>query len=435
MLKNYYRNSKKIFDFLQSIWNKGFFHVLVANVLIAIVAFGSQLFVAKILTDVQLGYIKIFQSITQILSLIAGMGFSTSALIVCSGIQDVKQKLEHFSVALYAVVPISIIIWVLFIVFNQCGLWTPIPEVKSLFDEYSFIVIFTAITAVYTAFIQSSKIFKKYSNLVVVTKLISIGFIVIFSYLRGFYGFFEGTCIGLFLSLMINIVFVKKEFDFYIEKKIGKLFFQVKKQFKIGIHGLGTNVFGMLASNMDIIFMNLLLTSQLSTIGQYGFAAIIVTGLNMIQGTIVQVAVPYLAKYNDNSNVMIYLLKKYNKILFFGTIVILLLLYMFMPILVKLVYGDKYIEGLSYLMFLLGVWTFKCFNAINSAYFLASGKSYLSNLINFLNMFFTASVVFITLFFFTVKIMIIGMIVINLCITLYSCLLVKKSVNGKFVEN
>ena len=426
---------KKVFNFLHSIWDKGFFHVLIANFLIALVAFGSQLFVAKVLTDIQLGYIKIFQSFTQILSLFAGMGFSTSVLIVCSCTQNVKQKLEHLSVALYAVVPISIIVLALFIVINQFDLWTPISEVKLLFDKYSYIVVFTAIIAVYTAFIQSSKIFKKYSNLVILTKFVSIGFIVLFTYWRGFYGFFDGTCVGLVLSLIINISFVKNEFDFYLNKKINRLSFKIKEQFKLGIHGLGTNIFGMLASNLDIIFMNLFLTNQLNIIGQYSFAAIIVMGLSMIQSTIVQVTVPYLAKYNDNYSTISCLLKKYNRILFWSTVLLLLLLYVFIPIGIEWIYGDKYAKGLFYLIFLLGVWAFKCLNAINSAYFLASGKSHLSNLVNFVNMIFTAATVFVALLFFTVEVMIIGMILVNLCVTLYSYLLVKRSLKRLLVEN
>lgn len=417
---------------MQSTWNKGFFHVLVANILIALAAFGSQLFVAKVLTDVQLGYIKIFQSYTQILSLVAGMGFSTSALILCSGTQDMNQKLKHFSIALYAVVPISFISLFLFVGINQFGILTRISEVKVLFDKYSFIVVFTAIIAVYTAFIQSSKIFKKYSNLVIVTKLISIGFIVLLTYLRGFYGFFEGLWIGLFFSFIINVFFVKKEFNFYIQRNIPQLYTHIKEHFKIGIHGLGTNVFGMIASNIDIIMLSFFLKDELATVGQYSFAAIFITGLSMIQGTIVQVTVPYLAKYKDDYISIIYLLKKYNRVLFLGTIVLVITLYLLLPVFIKLIYENKYDEGVFYLMFLLGVWFFKCLNAINAAFFLSSGRSDLSNLINFLSMIFTGAIVTISLIFFSIEVMIAGIVLVSLLITLYSHILVKRTISSKF---
>lgn len=419
---------KKVIDFLLSTWNKGFFHVLVANVLIALAAFGSQLFVAKVLTDVQLGYIKIFQSYTQILSIVAGMGFSTSTLIFCSGTQDMNQKLKHFSIALYAVVPISFISLFLFVGINQFGILTRISEVKVLFDKYSFIVVFTAIIAVYTAFIQSSKIFKKYSNLVIVTKLISIGFIVLLTYLRGFYGFFEGLWIGLFFSFIINVFFIKKEFNFYIQRNIPQLYTHIKEHFKIGIHGLGTNVFGMIASNIDIIMLGFFLKDELATVGQYSFAAIFITGLSMIQGTIVQVTVPYLAKYKNDYVSTTYLLRKYNRALLLGTIMLLFVLYLLLPVLIKLVYESKYNEGVFYLMFLLGVWFFKCLNAINAAFFLSSGRSDLSNLINLLSMIFTSIVVTVSLILFSIEVMIIGKIMVSFCITLYSHFLVKKEI-------
>ncbi len=425
---------KKIIDFLYNTWNKGFFHVFIANVLIALAAFGSQLFVAKVLTDIQLGYIKIFQSYTQILSLIAGMGFSTSALIFCSGSQELQQKFKHFSIALYAVVPISFIVLFLFLFANQFGIWTKISEVKILFDKYSFLVIFTAIIAVYTAFIQSSKIFKKYSILVSTTKLLSIGLIVLLTYLRGFYGFFAGTCIGLFFSLIINIFFVKKEFNFYIIRRIPNLITQIGDHFKIGIHGLGTNFFGMIASDFDIILLSFYFKDQLTTIGQYSFAAIFIMGLNMVQGTVVQVAVPYLAKYKNDYMSTTYLLKKYNRILLISAILFLIALYIFLPIFIKLIYNNKFDEGVHYLMFLLGVWFFKCLNAINAAFFLSSGKSNLSNLVNFLNMIFTGIVVTGTLIYFNIETMIIGIIIVNLCITLYSHLLVNNTIKKKLIN-
>jgi len=77
-------SSKKSLTILQNIRQKGFFHLLSANLLIQVVAFFSQLFVAGILSPDDIGRIKVIQTFLSIFSVVAGMGFSSSTLKLCS---------------------------------------------------------------------------------------------------------------------------------------------------------------------------------------------------------------------------------------------------------------------------------------------------------------------------------------------------------------
>ena len=79
--------------FLRKIQEKGFFHLLSANILIQIFAFASQLFVAGILSPEDIGRIKIIQTYLSVFSVIAGMGLNASTLKICSEGREHKENI------------------------------------------------------------------------------------------------------------------------------------------------------------------------------------------------------------------------------------------------------------------------------------------------------------------------------------------------------
>lgn len=77
-------NVSRILQLLRDILNKGFFHLLSANFIIGFLGFGSQLLVAKFLTPVELGQIRTMQSFIGVATILAGFGFNTAVLKLCS---------------------------------------------------------------------------------------------------------------------------------------------------------------------------------------------------------------------------------------------------------------------------------------------------------------------------------------------------------------
>jgi O-antigen/teichoic acid export membrane protein len=75
---------KKLNNILNDIHSKGFFHLFSANTLIHVIEFGSQLFVAWILLADDIGRIKSLQTFASVGVIIAGLGFNTSILKLCS---------------------------------------------------------------------------------------------------------------------------------------------------------------------------------------------------------------------------------------------------------------------------------------------------------------------------------------------------------------
>ena len=81
---------------LRNVTDKGFFHLLSANVLMGFFAFGSQLLVAKFLTPLELGQIKTMQAILGVATIAAGFGFNTAVLKLCSEARPSNEKYYIF---------------------------------------------------------------------------------------------------------------------------------------------------------------------------------------------------------------------------------------------------------------------------------------------------------------------------------------------------
>ncbi|WP_299764742.1 oligosaccharide flippase family protein [uncultured Dokdonia sp.] len=409
---------KKIYNIFLNVWNKGFFHVLIANFLFALVAFGSQLLVAKFLTEEELGFIKIFQSYIQILGILAGFGFSTSTLILCANPKNDFRKEDIFRTSLYAVLIGSFFLWFLFLILNYFNLTTNINALKELFFVFSFVIILNAVIAVFTAYFQAARVFKKYAQLLLISKITSLGFIVLFTYWYGIDGFMHGLWVGLFFSLLLNIIYIKRIFKIKLKAKIEEFNLKIREQFQIGLHGLGANIFGNLTIHMDIIILSFLMAENPKLIGQYSFATIFITGLSMVQGTIVQVSTPYFSKHLESKEVLRSIYSKYNILLFGLSILILLLMYITLPILINYFYSSKFDSSLWFLKLLLIAWFFRSLNSINISLLLSLGKTKTLNIINLISAILVGITSYISIRFFSIDIMLYSMISISILITL-----------------
>jgi len=81
-------------DLYLNIFNKGFFHLFVSNILVGIIGFGLQILIAKILSPVELGTVKTMQSFSMVGITLGGFGFNIAVLKLCSEPRNTSEK-EH----------------------------------------------------------------------------------------------------------------------------------------------------------------------------------------------------------------------------------------------------------------------------------------------------------------------------------------------------
>ncbi|MBI2280587.1 MAG: oligosaccharide flippase family protein [Bacteroidetes bacterium] len=184
---------KKIYNILNDVYSKGFFHLFSANSLIHLIEFGSQLFVAWILLADDIGRIKSLQTFAAVGVIIAGLGFNTSILKLCSEknvTNDEKQTL--FASAIKTTLLFSFLTVLLGIILSYFNLISNDTLTNNLFIYYCLSIPLLALNNLLIAYYQALKEFKKVSVLLIVARIIHVAIIISLTYLFGVTGFIVG---------------------------------------------------------------------------------------------------------------------------------------------------------------------------------------------------------------------------------------------------
>ena len=152
--------------------SRGFFHLLSANVLIQIVAFASQLFVAGILSPDDVGRIKVIMTFLSVFSVVGSMGFNGSTLKLCSENRTQAEVRQIFSAGVLFTLISTIAFYLLAILLNSFGLFSSDKMIKWLIPMGLFPLITNSVFMVLVAYFQAIKEIKIMSRITIVNKLI-----------------------------------------------------------------------------------------------------------------------------------------------------------------------------------------------------------------------------------------------------------------------
>ncbi|MBU0581251.1 MAG: oligosaccharide flippase family protein, partial [Candidatus Margulisbacteria bacterium] len=226
----------KFSKILRNVEGKGFFHLLLANFFIQFIGFGSQLLVAKFLSPLELGQIKIMQSFIAVTSIFAGFGFNTSILKICAENRSLEQKQFIFKKnCYYSALPTLFVILVLFML-AKLQLLSPDKTV----NKWMSIFVISIPAAVYTAlimfYLQALKQIKIMAKMQTLIRLMGFVILIVVTYLFKLSGFiFSSITIG-YLAMVPLVNLVKGSF-----KSIAKVKNVFKESFNYAKWGLLAN--------------------------------------------------------------------------------------------------------------------------------------------------------------------------------------------------
>ncbi|MFJ9383231.1 flippase [Peribacillus sp. NPDC101481] len=338
---------KKTFADLYQLANKvGFLHLLSANLLIQISAFGGQIFLTRILSVEDIGTIKVLQSYLNILILVASLGLNTSVLKLCSEDISKKKQKSIFNISFLITIVSSFII--MLIVINLVNV--SIINVDNLIKIYIFLIPILSLTNLIIVYLQSQQKIKTMSIIQSYTKIFIVIFSTLFAYWLGLEGYIYSLVILNFISFIVILLFIRREMNFkYIFNiTIPKL----KNIFNNGLFAFGSNLLGTLMSNVNII-MATFLTINSKEIGYYSIAQLIISAMMMFPATLGQIMIPKISRVSHNVEDVKILLKKYQIRNTIISISVALIAGIFAPFILPLVFGEKYSNSVFYLEILL----------------------------------------------------------------------------------
>jgi len=384
-------------NIIYNINQKGFFHLLSANLLIQVVSFASQLFVAGILSPDDMGRIKIIQTYLTIFSIVAGMGFNSSTLKLCSENRTTEEKKSLFQSALFFTILSTICLYVIILILNKFGLFSSDKLIQWLIPLGLFPIISNSIFMVFVSFFQASKKIKLISNLTISNKLIAIIAIVLLTYWAGIKGYY----VALNLSFIFMLFVCFRVSSFITKFKI--LSTKNLSDFSIHWKYAKTSMLAYLLSEIsafvDILLINFLI-SDMRQIGFYSFALTITVVLKIIPSTVQQITLPYFSSLSGQKNEFLKAFNHYNKILYLIIASTLLVALLFIPFLIPLIFAGKYDPSLQYFPFLAIGWSLRMLSQLQNGAIFGLGKIHYNVYTSFITLIFNIVIISVSVYLF-----------------------------------
>lgn len=323
---------------------KGFFSLLSANFLTQFLGFGTILLVAKILSPVEIGQIKVFQSYMAVFMILAGFGFNTAVLKYCAEGIPVKNKYGILKYAVqcsaYSIIASCLLVYALAysgcIVTNDMSYW---------FIVYGLTLPFMVLTNLGMVYLQAIKQISKMAKTQSIIKLQSFILILSSTYIWGFKGFIIAT-ICAYAAGLIPLI---KEIGY---KFIFEGTYRPKKFMYIAVFSMLANGVSLLGQYGDIFILDKFCSDR-EQIGFYSLATIFLTGAMQVTGTVQSIVTPYFSEHStDRRWVYSQLIKNQIRMMALGTGVAIGI-YFFCYYFIPWFYGHDYAITLLYLKILL----------------------------------------------------------------------------------
>lgn len=350
---------------------KGFFHLIISNYSVQFIVFGSSLLVAKIMSPTDVGIIKTIETFANMAIVFGGGGVIFAILKVIPEHKD--SAIRRFSL-MFSLRYASIFSLAIFVFFNLLGYLGLISGDEILvywFHQYSFIIVPSVITMLLIRYYQAIDQFKRISTVILYLKLLSAVFVLSFTYFYFIRGYVLSMVITTVLATLVLLFDLRKEL---VVKTISERQLEIRKK----IIGLSKTAFIAQVIDQLKLHSGFLIASYVildkAMFGHYAFALILVQGINIVASSVQQFIIPKMSETSGDLNLFFQKFKLFEKRFNLIAVLIFIGAQLFLPIIVSLVFGDKYEEAMIILRIMLVGWLIEAFYALKGVVFLSLGK-------------------------------------------------------------
>lgn len=326
----------KVRNLISNIRNKGFFHLLSANFLISFLGFGSQLFVAKFLSPIDLGRIKTMQSFTSLAVIIAGFGFNTAVLKLCSENKPLEEKKHILKENLrltFACVAVTLMVMGALAI---RGYLSPDRAINHWMLLFMFSIPAAVFASLFICYLQALKKIQLMSYAQVVIRSLGVLSLIICTYYWKLPGFiFSSILFGLIALIPL---FRLTEINWKAKPTGTDIMRQSLYYGKWSVASNGLNALGV---SMDIFLLNYLVKDR-AILGDYGLSTVFILAMNQITGTVQAIATPFFSEKSNDKVEFMRVLGKYQKLLIAVAAIVTIATIIIIPWLVKMIYAEKY---------------------------------------------------------------------------------------------
>jgi O-antigen/teichoic acid export membrane protein len=370
---------------IKNVANKGLFHLFTANGLIYILGFASQLFVAGLLSPVDIGRIKIMQAYIGLTSLGVGLGFNTSLIKLAADLPEIKEKAKLLKLCLLVSVASFIFFYGMLFLLNHYALVSSDPAIISLFPYYILFLLPLGMQSMFLSYYQAQKNIKKMATLQFYAKAVSVVFIIAFTFYLGLQGYILAVIITGMVTIFLLFIGLDSSTRLSFNKSYNFDIIQLKKLWKVARFVLLANILGNLLTSVDIYIVNYLIKDR-EAVGYYMFALTLVGVLSIVPTTIQQIAFPFFSEKSQGLLSWHQSYIKYNKINHIFIMIVGLMAVVFVPVLVKIAFAGKYNASIFFFVLLVFAWILNALNGMKGTALMGMGKFNLNMIGGFISL-------------------------------------------------
>lgn len=337
---------------LKGLTQKGFFHLVGANLFTQIVGFASQFLVAWLIPPVDIGRLRILQSFGGLATVAGKLGFDSSTLKLCSETRPPGEKRSLFVSAVRFASVASFVVMLLMFLLNSIGVLSSDHRVSEYLCYYLPIVIALSLTDVLVCYLQALKLISLMSNIQIVTRSVSLIAIVLLTYLFGAEGYVIGLVGASYLGLVWLYRFVHKHNKLIPKVELPNA---VREHWHYAKFSFPANTLGQLNTFLDILVLNYLVSDRVE-IGYYGFALILLIPFNTLTTSVQQISTPYFSESSAQFDVWKSMYRKYQRLFVIGSGGLTFLSLLTVPPVIGFVMQNKFDDSLPYFSILLVGW-------------------------------------------------------------------------------
>jgi len=373
---------KPLFNEVKKLLDRGFFHLFFSNFLIQFMVFGSQMLVAGLLLPEDLGRIKVLQTIIDVFSIISGGGLVVAVLKLVpeTSVQIKKKFVLQYSLKKSFLFSLSV--FTILNILSFFGLLSSDSEINSFFPAFSIVLLASPISLIMVRYYQALEQFKKVSAIQFWTKILSVGFIIGFTYFYLLKGYVLGVVLGFIVTLLYLLYLLK---DDIFKNSLKDL--DVKNELVNRIKTLSKfNFFGQVSDQLRVyagFFIANYFILDRELFGQYSFALILIQGLGVVSSSVQQFVLPNFSKLSADKSSFFTTLRSYEKKYFLMALLIFIGAQIILPFIVDILFSGKYNIAMPYFRVLLFGWLINSAFVLKGPAFIGLGRLEISFKISF----------------------------------------------------
>lgn len=320
----------------------GFFHIFSANVINKIIQFGISVIIVRVITKEAFGMWSYANNILSFFLLVEGLGVVPGLLQFASSSKTEEEKLSYLKYALLVGILFNLglaIAILLFTTFFQL----PVRGSTEILRYLFLIPLVNVFFNILQIFLRSDLRNKQFSLVTVINTLTFFFGVLIGGYLFEIVGIVWGRYLSYIISSFIALWFVKDYYRTFVNVKIPNK--EQRQDFlKFSIVSMLSNSISQMLYLLDTFIIGIIIQSG-TVVASYKTATLIPFALNFIPSSVMTFAYPYFAKHKDDKNLVKNYFLKLQKYLLLFNLVISILLIVFAPFVIRLIFGAEYLDS------------------------------------------------------------------------------------------